>query len=79
MVTSSEENGTWKLAVTDDGKGFDYNAAKKEEKGNGLTNMEQRTNDAGFEMTIDSVSGRGTTLTILISAASGLIKLEGAK
>jgi signal transduction histidine kinase len=74
VVTSSEQNGNWKLEVTDDGKGFDFITTKKEERGNGLSNMEQRTHDAGFEMIIDSIPGTGTTLTIIISPASGLVK-----
>jgi signal transduction histidine kinase len=64
-VHSSSEDGKWKLTVSDDGKGFDYNAAKKMEAGNGLTNMQRRANDSGFSFIPESSEGRGTVITVL--------------
>jgi signal transduction histidine kinase len=66
VVISSKENGRWKLTIQDDGNGFNYEAAKLEETGNGLTNMKKRADDAGFNFTIESVVGNYTKITVLV-------------
>jgi signal transduction histidine kinase len=63
-VRSSSDGDKWKLTVSDDGKGFDYNAAKKMEAGNGLTNMQRRASDSGFDFIPESSESRGTTITV---------------
>lgn len=52
------------VIIEDDGKGFSRAAISE---GNGLKNMEQRMADAGFETTIDSAPGRGTTIKITLN------------
>jgi signal transduction histidine kinase len=65
-ITSSKENTAWKLTIQDDGQGFNYEEAKKEEAGNGLTNMQKRADDAGFYFKLDSSIGNATNITILV-------------
>ena len=64
-VTSKEADGQWNLEITNDGKGFSYSAVRSTEPGNGLQNMEQRANEAGFTISILS-DKNGTVITILI-------------
>jgi hypothetical protein len=66
VVTSSKENGRWKLTIQDDGKGFNYEEAKKEESGNGLNNMQKRASDGGFNFTIQTAVGKHTHISILV-------------
>jgi hypothetical protein len=66
IVTSSMAQSKWKLTIQDDGNGFNYQAAKLEETGNGLTNMQKRADDAGFNFTIESVVGNCTKITVLV-------------
>jgi ligand-binding sensor domain-containing protein len=66
IVTSGIENSKWKLTVHDDGKGFDYEAAKILGTGNGLHNMQQRAIDAGFYFTIETAVDGNTLITILV-------------
>lgn len=65
-LSSSEQNGKWELRVTDDGKGFDYEAMKRAEHGNGLLNMNQRAAESGIEFKVSSTPGSGTTITMLV-------------
>lgn len=65
-IVSNEKDGKWDLTVADDGKGFSYEAMKKAEQGNGLNNMKQRAIDSGFDITIESIDGTGTKISILI-------------
>ncbi len=55
------ENGTYKIVVKDDGKGFDLNSV---EQGNGLKNIRQRAKEIGAEAQIVSEPGKGTTIEI---------------
>jgi signal transduction histidine kinase len=64
-IAGSNENGKWKLLVTDDGKGFDYEAAKIAEAGNGLNNMRRRAADAGFAFSVVSESGGKTVISVI--------------
>jgi signal transduction histidine kinase len=66
IVTSSMAQSNWKLTIQDDGNGFNYEAAKFEETGNGLTNMQKRADDAGFDFAIETGTGKHTNITILI-------------
>ena len=56
----------WELTITDDGRGFDMQALKESEKGNGLHNMEQRSADADMQYSIASAPGKGTTIKLMI-------------
>ena len=64
ILQSGDEKGRWKLTISDDGKGFDYGAAKDIEAGNGLHNMQKRSDDSGFYFSI--ISTDGTTVTIAV-------------
>lgn len=50
------------LEVTDDGRGFDPEAAAVRARHLGLTSMEERSRALGGTLTIDSAPGRGTTV-----------------
>ncbi len=63
-IYSSDESGQWKLIITDDGVGFDYEEEKELKLGNGLNNMSQRSIDAGLLLTISSIKGSGSIITI---------------
>jgi signal transduction histidine kinase len=64
VVESVVEDGRWTLVVRDDGKGFDYGRAKKEEAGNGLGNMAYRASASGFRLTIKSGVAAGTEVAV---------------
>lgn len=49
------------LRIIDDGDGFDTTL---ESEGNGLLNMQRRAADTGGTLSVDSVKGEGTTLTL---------------
>lgn len=53
-------NATIRIAVKDDGKGFDI---KKITSGNGLSNMQHRAKESGYELTI-STNGKGTEVSL---------------
>ena len=65
-ITSDMSENKWKLVVKDDGIGFNFNAMKEEDKGNGLDNMEQRAAESGFKFCIESGMGTGTVITIIV-------------
>ena len=50
------------ITVEDDGKGFDVQHAKN---GNGLSNMQNRATQMKGHLLIDSVSGQGTSVTLV--------------
>lgn len=57
------------LTVTDDGRGFEVAEAAARERasgGNGLPNLHARAVEAGARLTIDSTSGRGTTVRVTL-------------
>ena len=66
IVSSKTEENKWHIAITDNGKGFDYDAAKKAEEGNGLNNMQQRAAASGYKFTTESSANKGTTISIII-------------
>jgi signal transduction histidine kinase len=66
IVTSTKEQGKWKLTIQDDGVGFNYEEAQKEESGNGLSNMQKRASDGGFNFKIETDIGKYTHISILV-------------
>lgn len=52
------------LTVSDNGKGFDYNAVKTSGRGMGLLNLENRSALVGLTCSIQSVLGEGTTIRL---------------
>ena len=53
------------LRITDDGDGFETATVAH---GNGLNNMEQRAKVMGGKLSIDSVAGKGTTVSLITKA-----------
>jgi signal transduction histidine kinase len=66
IVSSKTEENKWHINITDNGNGFDYDAAKKAEDGNGLNNMQQRAAASGYNYTVESTANKGTTISIII-------------
>ena len=58
-VALRDRDGELQFTVEDDGRGFDVEQLKK---GAGLTNMEDRLDSAGGEVTVISAVGRGTAV-----------------
>ena len=56
------------LTITDDGTGFDLDAARRNGSGLGVVSMEERANLVGGEVHIVSEVGRGTTVRVRGSA-----------
>lgn len=56
----------WSITITDNGKGFDYAAAKNRDEGSGLYNMEHRAAAAAIDYRLESNPGRGTKITLII-------------
>ncbi len=54
-------NNELKISITDDGKGFDKSTITL---GNGLQNMKKRAQDINGNLEIDSISEKGTTITL---------------
>ncbi|MBK7680073.1 MAG: hypothetical protein KA330_11415 [Chitinophagaceae bacterium] len=65
-LTSNVTDNNWQLIIADDGKGFDYAAMKKQERGNGLDNIEHRAAESGFNLSIQAAEKKGTIITIII-------------
>ena len=59
-------NGTFRMALTDNGTGFD---ARKPPPGQGLRNMRERVQKLGGKLTIQS-DGQGSTLVVAIPVAA---------
>ena len=57
-----------RLAVTDNGTGFDV---KSDSAGNGLISMRQRAKRLGTALEVDSRTGYGTTIGLTIAIAAG--------
>lgn len=63
-LTRFEEN--IHLVITDDGCGFDYNAALSCSRGIGLTSMAERAKLFGGELVLRSILGSGTQIQIIL-------------
>lgn len=60
-VFLEQKNATMILSVTDNGIGF---SESETDLGNGLNNMKKRAQELGAVLKVDSVQGKGTTVTI---------------
>jgi signal transduction histidine kinase len=69
-ISLAAEEGAVVLAVTDDGAGFDADAAPDVVAGQrlGLASMGERAHAAGGRLTITSQQGRGTTVRLVVPA-----------
>lgn len=57
----------WKVILSDDGNGFTIDHATSKIDSYGLSNMQQRAKEGGFEYDLQSSIGRGTSTTISIN------------
>lgn len=62
-------DGGMRLAISDDGCGFDLEAARRTNTHFGLKSMEERAEQAAARLTITTSPGNGTTVEILKQAA----------
>jgi signal transduction histidine kinase len=65
IAITIEVSPVFKLQVTDNGRGFDLNVVKGASTGLGLLNLVSRAEITGLGITIDTVPGKGTTITLL--------------
>ncbi len=65
-------SGCLELTVTDDGKGFDVERMRGDNRGIGLVSMEERANLAGGVMQIVSKPGMGTTICVRVPAGANV-------
>lgn len=66
VVSCNHINSKWQLIIEDDGKGFDYNSMKENDRGNGLNNIEHRAEESGFGLNIHSEEKKGTRITLTV-------------
>ena len=67
-IRLSVESGCLRLAISDNGKGFDLRDTDGE--GNGLRNVRQRAENLGGFLTIDSAPERGTRINLQVPVRS---------
>ena len=71
LVTFAESNGTYRLSVADDGKGFDFAGKLAFEdpmsSAKGPTIIKERVNGIGAHLSIESYPGHGARLEIVVS------------
>lgn len=65
-VRLREDDDAVVLVVRDDGIGFDPGEAASRSRSLGLTSMEERAQALGADLSIDSASGRGTTISLRV-------------
>jgi signal transduction histidine kinase len=65
-VQLGEHHDRWRLAVVDDGVGFDPEDARASGAGAGLANMRDRLDAVGGTLAVDSLPTRGTTVTAVV-------------
>ena len=58
------ENGTLRMIIADNGRGFDSVLKEDMKRGIGLTSMRERANVIGGALDIDGRQGRGTTINL---------------
>jgi two-component system sensor histidine kinase UhpB len=58
------------LTVTDDGRGFDLEAVRRDGSGLGLVSMEERAHVVGGDLQIITRPGQGTTILVRIPAGA---------
>ena len=62
--------GVVRLAVTDDGRGFDVDSTRRTSEGYGLRNIRERAEREGGIIAIDSSAERGTTIRVELPLGS---------
>jgi PAS domain S-box-containing protein len=69
-VDLGREDGTFRLQVRDDGKGFDVESAQEQTIGLGLLGMKERAALVGGRTRITSSPGKGTTVDVTLPLTS---------
>ncbi len=64
FVAVNNENENFELKIEDDGKGFDLENTLKSDKASGLRNISKRAQWAGFNCTIESSPGKGSSFIL---------------
>jgi signal transduction histidine kinase len=67
-ISLTEQNGSWKMSVTDDGRGF--SAASEKHSGLGLRLMKYRAQLIGASLETDSAPGKGVRVTCTLRKPS---------
>ena len=70
-VCLSLDHGTFGLAISDNGNGFDATTASSNANGNGLANMRARIAECGGVLSIESRRGEGTTIRVAFPLSAG--------
>jgi signal transduction histidine kinase len=65
-VRLSEERGSWRLAVTDDGAGFDQSEVGADGVDGGLRNLRDRLDSVRGTLSVESLVGSGTTVVAVV-------------
>ena len=63
-INISSANKTLLVKISDNGSGFDFQKAKN--KGHGLRNMKERSEEINAEFKVDSTLGKGTNIIVII-------------
>ena len=66
-VSSNPSPDLWEVSITDNGQGFNKESIMKSAAGNGLVNLQQRAKDSGFDLSIQTTPGNGTSIRIQIA------------
>jgi len=66
IVSISRSDEAVKLAVSDDGKGFVLDSARRTGSGLGLLSMEERAHAIGGDMAVVTAPGQGTTIRVTV-------------
>ena len=66
IASEMSEDQRWKILITDNGNGFDYEHQKETSAGNGLANMKQRAAVSEIELTCISITNKGTNINLTI-------------
>ncbi|MGP0076246.1 MAG: PAS domain S-box protein [Bryobacteraceae bacterium] len=72
VVLAGESEARLSLFVIDNGKGFDVNKAKIS-PGLGLVSIEERARHIGASVTVDSMPGAGTRLSVQVRLSKGVV------
>jgi signal transduction histidine kinase len=75
VTLAGEDDGTLRLVVEDDGRGFDVSSPRT---GYGLDGMSDRVALAGGTVEVTAIPGAGTTLSVRLPAPAAAVPSAGA-
>jgi signal transduction histidine kinase len=77
MVELSEDQGTWRLAIEDDGRGFAFSGRISEAEldtcGQAPAVIRERVRLIQGELTIESIPGRGSRIEIRVPEVQAVV------